>query len=208
MRSLAAAIAAICLSASGAFAQSAPWDQVEKKWHSGAYVGATVGYSASALNTAGPIDWAASGALGGILAGYGTTTQGGLYLGIEIDGVLKDVKWSVTDGGTTVSAANKWVGSGRVRVGQAIGPALLYATGGIAVTDQTVKASGFGSTSDMRFGWVAGAGIEAAITQTMVLRLEGLHYDFSDKAVTLGGLSERIGSGDNVIRGAITFKVF
>lgn len=201
MRSIAAAIAALCLLAGGALAQ-------DDSKHNGLYVGATVGYSSSVLKTEGPIDWGKSGALGGVLAGYGTTMQGGLYLGVEFDGVLKDIKWSATDGGTTVSAANKWVGTGRVRVGQTLGPALMYLTGGVALMDQTVKVSGLGEASDLRWGWVGGAGIEVAATRTMALRLEGLHYDFSDKAFNVGGISERLGAGENVIRAAVTFKVF
>lgn len=208
MRSFIAGLAAMAVvGLGGLFGCSAQAQDYDRKAHSGLYVGATVGYSASALNTAGPIDWAASGALGGVLAGYGTTMTGGLYLGVEFDGVLKDVKWTATEGGTTVTAANKWVGSGRVRVGQSLGPVLVYGTGGVALTDQVVKATGFGEASDLRWGWVAGGGIEAEITRSLAIRLEGLHYDFSDKAITLGGMSERIGTGENVVRAAVTFKI-
>lgn len=205
MRRFAAAVAALCLFAAGAVAQDG---MGERSRHSGFYAGAAIGYSSAALQAPGGPDWATSGAMTSLLAGYGMTVQQtGLYLGIEFDASLKDVKWSATGGGANVTAENKWGGTARVRVGQSLGPILFYGTGGVAFSDQVVKVAGLGEASDLRIGWVVGTGIDVAVTRTLGLRLEGLHYDFSDKAVTLGGLSERIGSGENVIRAAVTFKL-
>lgn len=205
MRRFAAAIAALCLLAGGAMAQG----YEASPRHSGLYAGVGVGYTSAALQAQGGPDWATDGAAVSILAGFGHVMQpNGLYLGFEIDGSLRDVKWSANDAGAAATASNRWIGTGRIRVGQALGPVLFYGTGGVAITDQVVKVAGLGEASDLRVGWVAGLGIEAAFTRTMTLRLEGLHHDFSQKAVTIGGISERIGSGDNVIRAAVTFKLY
>lgn len=197
-RALAAAAALITL-AGNALAQ-------DKPLHSGAYVGMIAGYSTASLQAPG-IDFAAAGAQGGLVAGWGIVGQSGLYLGLEADAVLKDIKWQVGDVTGQVTASNQWVGTMRGRVGQAFGPMLLYVTGGAAVTEAKISATGLGSDSEMRWGWVGGGGIDAHITRTVSIRFEGLHYQFPDKAFWLSGDTAKVGVGETVARVGITFKL-
>ncbi len=199
MRSVIAAAAALALSAGAALAQDRPV-------HSGAYVGLVAGYATSALQAPG-IDLAAAGAQGGVMVGYGITGKSGMYLGAEVDALMRDIKWSATDGTSTVTASNQWMGSMRLRAGQAIGPMLLYVTGGAALTDQKVSISGLGSDHDLRWGWVGGAGIESHVTQNVALRVEGLYYNFPDKAFWTSGDTAKIGVGETVVRVGVVFKL-
>lgn len=203
MRLALAGLAAAC-----ALAACQTDARAQDTWnHGGAYVGIAAGYNASALTTPGT-DFAATGALGGLLAGYGMVGKSGVYVGLEGDWTIKDIKWTTAADGYGASASNHWMGSARLRVGQTWGPAMAYLTGGVATTDQKVEVAGLGSTTDWKLGWVGGAGIEAQMTKTMALRLEVLHYEFSDKSVTIGGeRSDKIGSTDTVGRVGITFKL-
>ena len=180
----------------------------QDKWnHAGPYAGITAGYSTAQLSTPG-VDFATTGAQGGLYVGYGIVGNSGIYVGIEADAVLKDIKWGVSDAGGNASASNDWVGSLRGRVGQTMGPMLLYVTGGAAVTDTKVTLAGMGSDSALRYGWVAGAGIEAQITETVAIRLEGLHYGFPDKVFDFNGVgSEKLGTAETVARVGLSFKL-
>jgi outer membrane immunogenic protein len=92
----------------------------------------------------------------------------GFVLGAEGDGSFVD--WGSTDA----------VGTARLRGGIAFDRFLAYATGGAAFED----------FNDV--GWVAGGGVEYAITDNWTAGVEYLHYDF--------------GSDDSdVIRGRVNF---
>ena len=99
----------------------------------------------------------------------GTNWQwGGFVLGAE-----GDASWAGMDG-------VDWLASGRLRGGFAIDRLLVYGTGGVA-------------GSDADFGWVFGGGAEFALTESVSLGAEYLHYDF--------------GSDDaDVIRGRVNWK--
>lgn len=88
-----------------------------------------------------------------------------------------------------------WFGTVRGRVGLAANNVLFYGTGGLAYggTHSSVSVVGTpptagnftGSTSDTRFGWVAGAGIEWGITPNWIVRGEYLHIDLGRSNVTI-----------------------
>lgn len=200
MRHLAAVVAlAMGACVSSAQAQDRP------NW-AGPYAGLTAGYSTAQLSAPG-IDWATAGLQGGVFAGYGVVGSSGLYIGVEADAVLKDIKWQVGDGTSSVTAQNQWVGTMRARIGQQIGSVLVYVTGGAALTDQKISATGLGSDSELRWGFVGGGGIEAMITKTLALRVEGLHTQFPDKAFWLSGTSDKIGTGDTAVRVGVSLKL-
>lgn len=82
-----------------------------------------------------------------------------------------------------------WFGTARARVG--VTPAdrwLVYATGGLAYgeikTDATVTLPALGSatasSSQTKAGWVAGAGVEAALGGGWTGKVEYLHVDFGN----------------------------
>ena len=72
------------------------------------------------------------------------------------------------------------IASIRGRLGYALGPTMVYATGGVAVLNwsELQNETGF---DDSITGWVAGAGVEHKIMSNVSLGLEGLYYAFDDE---------------------------
>jgi outer membrane immunogenic protein len=68
-----------------------------------------------------------------------------------------------------------YLASIRGRLGYAMGPTLLYATGGVAFlgVDDDFE-------DDTLTGWTAGLGIEHKLRENVSLGLEGLYYDFDE----------------------------
>jgi len=206
MRTLVAAIAAVCLSLGAC--QSVKADE-PSAWHDGAYVGITAGYSAATFK-AETLDLAANGLFGGGYAGYGKIVQG-IYLGIEVDAMLKQLSGSSDIMGITVKSSGDYLASIRGRVGLPVGPALLYATAGPAMTTMKLSASDGVDTisgSERVFGVVGGVGIDAQITPSLVLRLEGLHYWFPDTKLNMDGTGIATRQEETVIRAGLAFKLW
>ena len=124
---------------------------------------------------------------GGIFAGF-NVRLGDAVVGLEADYLLTDIQGSTTDGVVVVTAKTKYLASVRGRVGMPIGPALLYATAGPAFTEHKVAVAGpvESLSSELLIGGVFGGGIEASLTKTLFVRVEGLHYIFPDKDVACG----------------------
>lgn len=204
MRALLAAIGAALLLSCSPLKADEP-----SAWHDGAYAGLTAGYSAATLKAA-DLDLGASGLFAGGFVGYGKIVQG-VYLGIEADAMLKDLSGSSDVAGITVKGSGEYLASIRGRIGLPIGPALLYATAGPAMTTLKLSATdGLDSVkgSERVFGVVGGAGISAQITPAVIIRLEGLHYWFPDKNLSLDGLDVKTRQEETVIRAGIAFKIW
>lgn len=177
--------------------------------HDGGYVGLMSGINAAALNAPEGPDWADTGLFGGVYVGYGLVTSG-TYLGVEVDGMIRDIRPSQTDGETTVSFSNRWMASARLRAGVPIGPALLYATGGVALQESVLKYTDPGlsaSDAEMIMGAVVGAGIEAKITRTVALRLEGRHYRWQDQTFQIGDGTAKLGQDDTMVLLGVSFSL-
>lgn len=97
---------------------------------------------------------------------------------------------------STTNVATDWLFTGRARAGVVTGPALLYVTGGVALTDFRYahafadNQAGFFATeaariSETRVGWTVGAGVEAMIGSNWSLKAEYLYVDFG--RVTVAG---------------------
>lgn len=198
---LAAALAAI---ATPAAAQDKP------AHHTGPYIGLMAGYGSNVISPDGaPFDWAGVGATGGAFAGYGVSVGNGLYVGVEGDVAMRDIKGKITDGVTSITASNDLMGTVRARLGYAAGPALLYVTGGLAVTQSKLAVSDIGADKNMIYGIVAGAGIEAELTRTLFVRIEGRHTRFQDETFTLQpGIAATVDrQADNTIFVGVGFKL-
>ena len=123
-------------------------------------------------------------ALAGLHFGYNWHATNAIVLGVEGDYTLGDRADEFggvfgTDG----------VASVRGRLGYALGPTMVYATGGVAVLNwsELQSQSGF---DDSIAGWVAGAGAERKVLSNVSLGLEGLYYAFDDEvAITFPGAS-------------------
>ena len=116
--------------------------------------------------------------VGGIHVGYNWQKPGGWVFGIEGDvGFVDD---DSTDYLATI----------RGRLGYAMGPTLLYATGGAAFAGVDDGSD----DSDTETGWVVGAGIEHKFSQNWSVGLEGLYYNFGD------GEDVTLTNGEDVLR--------
>lgn len=90
------------------------------------------------------------------------------------------------------SVKSEWLSTFRGRLGWAAGPALLYATGGLAVgtvqffdqsTYPVILAQG-ATTSPTMVGYTAGGGVEYATSPHWILRAEYLYVNLGHQSVT------------------------
>jgi outer membrane immunogenic protein len=196
----------------------------------GLYVGLNAGYAGSRDFThetsAAPYDGVGleqfgsrtSGFTGGGQIGY-NYQLGHVVLGVEADFNYLDFSRTVNSpsGAVTESMSGSFVGTVRPRVGLAFGPALFYATGGLAygsvdttITGNTANAL-MATNTDMRVGWVAGGGVEYALSRNWSIRAEYLHTDLgradsSGTALDTNTYSWRDHLTDDAVRLGINFR--
>jgi outer membrane immunogenic protein len=149
---------------------------------------------------------------GGVQGGYNWQT-GHIVYGGEADFGAFDLGDSVAPSGvfppspfigTTYSLSERmstdWLATLRARLGVAVMPhLLLYATGGVALTDFKFESTyadnaispvfpggtGFGSSSEVRAGWVGGGGGEWMLDRCWSIRAEYLYIDFGSMSVAV-----------------------
>jgi len=187
------------------------------------------------------------GFIGGGQAGYNWQT-GAFVLGIETDFQGSTLSKSVDVVGTpfagpavppgllgdTLSVHAKasldWLGTTRGRVGFVVTPdnrLMIYGTGGVAygggstnfsVFDASTGAFWSGNPSSSRVGWVAGAGVEYALTNNWTIRGEYLYADLGSSNFTSVGnaaaatffpgvyTSGKISYNASIVRAAVNYK--
>lgn len=175
----------------------------------GFYVGTHLGYGWS------DIDWQesapsfngshdGSGWLAGGQVGY--NWQAGRF----VYGVEADLSSTSIDGGNGCCGHSvNWLGSVRGRAGitGSDNRTLFYVTAGAAWAD--IEYASIGSHSDTHFGWVAGAGIERALTPNLTARAEYLYYDFDSTSAPAGSVGPGPASLDpslHTIRFGLNYK--
>ncbi len=137
--------------------------------------------------------------------------SGALVAGVEFDAGLSDVHHASNIGNNfTLVADVDWLVSARARVGVIAGPALFYATGGVAAlgTSTQIGIGGFNaSTSSTQTALVLGGGIEIGLNDKMAVRLEALHYFMDDERYTLPNGLGTVESGGSLttVRAGLTF---
>jgi outer membrane immunogenic protein len=165
-----------------------------------------------------------SGGLFGGTIGYNWQFSNWVVFGAE-----GDISW-VSKKGTangispftttwTNTTHEKWLGTGRVRVGfTPVERWLVYATGGFAVASVestvTTVSSGAFSDTQTRWGWTVGGGVEAALNQNWSVKLEYLFVDLKDKNyfspdIPTGSgtvLTRTVTLNDNIVRAGINYK--
>lgn len=168
---------------------------------SGFYLGALLGYSWGRADTDTEVgDLGADGIDGGAYAGA-NWQYGNFVLGGEADLLASGLEGE-EDGLEVGQGLN---GSLRARAGIALDQFLLYGTGGVALSD--VEASAGGDSDDATlWGWTAGAGAEALVTDNITARFEYRYTDYENETFTLDSGS---GEGDlstHSVRAGIGFK--
>jgi outer membrane immunogenic protein len=145
----------------------------------GAYLGLQGGYQWSSVND-GNDPFSANGLMGGVYGGYNVEVGQGFVLGLEGDANVK----SASGNNDATWYSNPWDASLRLRAGVAFDRFLAYGTGGVAVGKVNVRDNNF-KDSSTNLGWVAGVGIEAAMTDYIVGRAEFRHTDLGSESYAL-----------------------
>ncbi len=188
---------------------------VSSDW-SGFYLGAHLGGGKSIIDwtydLGGTADHEGDGVLGGAQAGY-NFQSGDWVFGLEAD-----ISASGIEGDTdcpnpafTCSSDAKWLSTVRGRVGYSFDKLLVYGTGGLGIgrfemsTDNGAGTSG--STTKTDTGWVAGAGVEYAISPRWSVKAEYMYYDFGSTDYTVdGGLGIEVDQRYHTGKVGVNFK--
>jgi outer membrane immunogenic protein len=146
----------------------------------GFYIGAMGGYGKENTSSVGAL----SGGIAGGTVGY-NWQMGSVVLGLEADAAWSDIGASAgIPGFVTVNDKINDLGTVRGRVGYAVGPVLLYGTGGFAWADNKLTTTIFNtsfSQSQVHTGWTAGAGAEVMFAPHWSLKAEYLYRSFSSQ---------------------------
>ena len=163
--------------------------------------------SVPAINNAGARRFNSNGFTGGGQLGY-TKQFGRLVVGAEADfGAQRvDAEDSVTEDYPCCSSTftidqavkSEWLFTARPKVGIAAGKALIYGTGGLAVTN--LKYAGLFTDTDSdafeaaefdatRAGYTLGGGLEVKVAKNWSVKGEYLFADFGRETVTSNDLS-------------------
>jgi outer membrane immunogenic protein len=180
----------------------------------GIYIGGNVGYGfADATSTIDAFGLSASVSerLTGAIAGgqFGFNWQlGSLLLGLEADYQWSGQTFSSSVFGATATDQITSFGTLRPRVGYVADHWLFYGTAGLGYgtwrTD--VTAPGFSAfATSSRLTWAAGAGVEAAVTNNITVKLEYLFLDTGSIAETISGFVVNETVTDNMLRLGINF---
>lgn len=163
----------------------------------GFYAGANAGYGwGRGTVTVGGVSASddINGWLGGAQLGY-NFSSGGMVFGIEGDVQAAKVVYSTSPAaGVTTELGIGTFGTLRARVGADLDGFLPYITAGLAVGSLYWDVTAGGATvseSRTSFGWAAGAGVEAMVTDSISFKGEYLYVDFGDVNFPTAGLDAR-----------------
>ena len=160
---------------------------------------------------------------GGALAGCN------LQYGQWVFGFEGDASYAKSDKFAVVDPTNRdeifrtrldWYGTVRGRVGIAFDRVLLYGTGGAAISrirysyenyvDGTLAVLENRNDARAGIGWVAGAGLDYALTNNWIIGVEGLFYNFAKKQLLSPAINfpntETAETQFAVIRGRLIYK--
>ncbi|WP_273726043.1 outer membrane protein [Brucella gallinifaecis] len=181
----------------------------------GAYLGGQIGYGWGKSrfgDDTGSINLKPDGFLGGLYAGYNFDLGNSVVLGIDGDVTYNNLKDSNTFlGDTYLESKLRWSGAVRARAGYAVDRFLPYIAGGVAfgsvkntIGDDEVSFS----QSKTLTGWTAGAGVDYAATDNVIVRLEYRYTDYGRKNFDFGleGGSVRDKFKTNEVRLGVAYK--
>jgi outer membrane immunogenic protein len=164
-------------------------------------------------------DHSGSGGFVGGTVGFNWQMPGtGFVLGFEADAAWADISGSVACPNPAFSCGHDIdaLASFRARLGWAVGPALIYATGGggygslryeaRTVATDTLFGTGFNHDA---WGWTAGGGVEFAFFGNWSAKVEYLHYDFEEAtapAGAVGGGSAALRTTADTVKAGINYR--
>lgn len=141
----------------------------------------------------GPMNIADAGFTTGVQAGYTWLLNPNWFAGIEADTGYLGINRSLPPGAVVFGIKTDRYDTIRGRLGYSTGPALLYATGGLALVDVKNNldfpgAGGIGAEkfpkTEIASGWTLGGGIEAALAGNWTAKTEYLYIDAGHQDVS------------------------
>ncbi len=166
---------------------------------SGAYFGVHGGMSifdgdiVSTGRNVGTFDFDTTNGTVGVHLGW-HIQQDELVFGVEGDfgylGLDESVNFPAGKGSTAVASDNTWISTVRIKAGVAQENTLFYLTGGLALTENELKATRSGiavSSSEILTGYTVGGGLAFQLAEGWIGRVEYLYSDFEENYVTNGG---------------------
>lgn len=179
-----------------------PMEEVPVASWAGPYAGVSLGYGFSGETrgaAGGTID--TNGFLAHGFAGY--NFQSGMF----VYGAEADLGYGGFRGGNGVTSSRSGIdGSLRARLGVAVSDDfMIYGTAGGAGQRLTVSDAAGSDTNNM-FGWTAGGGVEAKLTDNVFGRVEYRYTDYGTKTFNTGSGAQAIDARDNRVTFGIGLK--
>ena len=148
-----------------------------------------------------------NGFIGGLLAGY--NWQSGAW----VFGGEADFGWTNAHGTGNQSENGPvnhykfhWTSHVRGRLGYAFDNVLVFAAGGLALTDFDYTQTGLQAFGTVYTGWTIGGGFDVAFARNWIARLEYLHDDFGSKNYVINSDPYRVKLTGDTVRGALMYK--
>lgn len=161
----------------------------------GPYAGLNFGYQWGSVTHLGAKP---GGVMGGIQGGY-NWQSGQFVYGLEADLQASGAE----DTFAPYKFSNPWFGTVRGRAGYALNNILFYGTLGFAYGYGRAEGLGL-SESHLHPGWVAGGGLEVALTPRWTAKAEYLFVDLSDTAYAVTGV--KTGFESSVLRFGANYR--
>ena len=208
-------LTALMLGVSGSAALAADIAPAAYDW-TGLYIGLNGGYAFHGTDRVGVPpdshvgDLNINGGYGGAQIGYNKQIDN-IVLGLEGDiqgGSISDKFSNATTGYFAKDNLN-WFGTFRGRAGFAADRVLFYGTGGVAFGGGDYKigsAAGSFSKNYSGVGWVAGAGVEYAVTDSLSIKAEYLYTNFGRFGVGAGALKTQATPDFHTVRIGVNFR--
>lgn len=176
---------------------------------SGFYFGGQLGWNRSDFETSnavtGRFKSIDDGFTGGVHAGYNYMLSPEFLVGAEIDFNLAAIDRTRTVGGVVYNTSSDWNSTLRARAGWAFDRFMVFGTGGLALTEYDVAANGV-ADSKTKLGWTLGAGVEGAVTENILARIEYQHQNYGSETFVLGGQAYKTGLSNNQVRFGMSYK--
>jgi outer membrane immunogenic protein len=158
-------------------------------------------------------DYDVDGAIYGVHVGY-NFQRDDLVFGVEFGLNGTDIDGSDSCGFLGLAKCERsldWYATAVGRLGYAAGRTLFYGFGGVAWGEVQTDINVFGhgiSGEETHVGWVAGLGIEHAMSDRFSVRVEYSHVDFGEEDHSLGdGLSSEVDLSFDAIKVGASYKI-
>jgi outer membrane immunogenic protein len=151
--------------------------------------------------------------MGGVQGGF-NWQRGALLLGAQADFGIGEVDGSSRCPNPAFQCKTQLLSliTLRGRVGPVIGPAVLYATAGVASGTIRASVDNAAGSSDSRsqghVGWTAGAGVGLRASRSIQLQAEYLHVDFASEEHLLQNNSNKIKFSADFVRVGVHYRFF